>query len=79
MKVSFFISGIIANEPEEAVYYNAAMDGAGQLFDGAKRYVIRFTLDQLPKVNGFWSLTLYDPTYNFTDNPIGRYAIDAMR
>lgn len=32
-------------------------------------------LGQLPKVNGFWSITLYDPTYNFTPNPIDRYAI----
>jgi len=69
------LGGIIANEPEEAVYYNTTMDGAGQPFDGAKRYTIRFAPGQLPKVNGFWSITLYDPTYNFTPNPINRYAI----
>jgi len=69
------LGGIIANEPEEAVYYNTAMDGTGQPFDGAKAYTIRFAPGQLPKVNGFWSLTLYDPTYNFTPNPINRYSL----
>jgi hypothetical protein len=69
------LGGIIANEPEEAVYYNTTMDGSGNPFDGAKAYTIRFASGQLPKVDGFWSITLYDPTYNFTDNPINRYSI----
>jgi hypothetical protein len=69
------LGGIIANEPDEAVYYNTTMDGSGNPFDGAKVYTIRFAPGQLPKVNGFWSITLYDPTYNFTDNPIDRYSI----
>jgi hypothetical protein len=43
--------------------------------DGTKKYVIRFTPDQLPDVKGFWSMTLYDPTYNFTPNSINRYSI----
>jgi hypothetical protein len=34
-----------------------------------------FKSDQLPKVDGFWSITLYDPTNNFTPNSINRYAI----
>ena len=51
------------------------MDGGGQPFDGAKAYTTRFVPGQLPKVNGFWSLTLYDPTYNFTPNPINCYSI----
>lgn len=69
------LGGIIANDPEEAVYYNVALDGAGQPFDGAKKYTIRFAPGQLPSVNGFWSITLYDPTYNFTPNPISRYSV----
>jgi hypothetical protein len=69
------LGGIIANEPEEAVYYNTTMDASGNPFDGARAYTIRFAADQLPKVGGFWSITLYDPSYNFTDNPINRYSI----
>jgi hypothetical protein len=61
------MGGIIANEPEEAVYYNTTKDGAGQTFDGAKSYILRFAPGQLPKVDAFWSMTMYDPTFNFTD------------
>lgn len=69
------LGGIIANDPEEAVYYNTSKDGAGQAFDGSRKYTLRFAPGQLPKVNGFWSITLYDPTYNLTPNPIDRYSI----
>jgi hypothetical protein len=69
------MGGIIANDPEEAVYYNTTKDGAGQPFDGTKQYTMRFAPGQLPKVNGFWSISMYDPTLNFTPNPINRYAI----
>jgi hypothetical protein len=69
------MGGIIANEPEEAVYYNTTQDGAGQLFDGAKKYKMHFAPGQLPKVKGFWSITMYDTTFNFTPNPINRYAL----
>jgi hypothetical protein len=29
----------------------------------------------LPEVKSFWSLTLYDETNNFVDNPLNRYAL----
>jgi hypothetical protein len=69
------MGGIISNDAEEAVYYNTTLDGAGQTLDGARNYSIRFAPGQLPNVNGFWSITMYDPTFNFTDNAINRYSI----
>lgn len=69
------LSGIVANDPEEAVYYNTTKDGTGQTLDGAKGYTIRFAPGELPKVNAFWSLTMYDATFNLTPNPISRYSI----
>jgi hypothetical protein len=69
------LGGIIANDPAEAVYFNTAFDGSGGLLDGSKRYTLRFSPGHLPQVEGFWSITLYDSTYNFTPNPINRYAI----
>ena len=69
------LGGIVANEPEEAVYYNTTKDADGQPFDGTKRYTMRFVPGQLPKVEAFWSITMYDATFNFTANPINRYAI----
>jgi len=69
------LGGIIANEPDEAVYFNTTKDAAGQPLDSSKSYALHFPPGQLPKVNAFWSITLYDPTYNLTPNPIDRYAI----
>ena len=69
------MGGIISNELEETVYFNTTKDGAGQTLDSAKNYTIRFAPGQLPKVNAFWSLTMYDQTFNFTDNVLNRYSL----
>lgn len=69
------LGGIIANDPEEAVYYNTFNDASGLPLDGSKRYMMRFQPDKLPRIDGFWSITLYDPTYNLTPNSIHRYSI----
>jgi hypothetical protein len=69
------LGGIVANDPEEAVYFNTTLDSAGQAFDGTRQYTLRFPPGQLPQVNAFWSLTIYDPTYNLVDNPLNRYSI----
>lgn len=69
------MGGIIANDPAEAVYMNTTKDSKGQTLDGGKQYTMRFAPGQLPEVNAFWSITMYDTTYNLTPNPIDRYAI----
>jgi hypothetical protein len=69
------LGGIIANDPEEAVYFNTALDAQGNPLDGGRAYTMRFAPGALPEVGGFWSISLYDPTYNFTPNAINRYAI----
>ena len=51
------------------------VDDAGHKLSGASKYVIRFADGQLPPVNGFWSLTLYDPAFFFVANPLNRYTI----
>jgi hypothetical protein len=69
------LGGIIANDPEEAVYANTALDSDGTTLDGSKNYVLHFASNQLPKVKAFWSITMYSPDYNLVDNPINRYSI----
>jgi len=69
------LGGIIANDPAEAVYFNTTIDAEGKTFEGGKRYIMHFAPGQLPEVKAFWSITMYDPTYNLVDNPINRYAI----
>ena len=69
------LGGIIANDPEEAVYLNVQTDGQGQPLTGDKRYRLHFAPDGLPKVNAFWSLTLYGKDNNLVANPLNRYSI----
>ncbi len=69
------MTGLGANLPEDAVYPTARTDGSGKLLDGAHRYILRFSKDQMPPVRAFWSLTMYGEDGAFVKNPIGRYAI----
>ena len=67
---------LAGNAPEEAIYFNADKDVTGGPLDGANRYTMRFEKGQLPPVNGFWSLTMYDgKTFFMIDNPQKRYSI----
>jgi hypothetical protein len=71
-------SGLVANDPEEALYFVTYFDGKGQPLEGGKRYKVHFAKGQLPahQAKGFWSLTLYDgKRFQFVDNPINRYSI----
>jgi hypothetical protein len=67
--------GLGANLPGDAVYPRATKDAGGQPLTGANQYVIRFRKGQLPPVQAFWSITLYNSKQFFVPNPITRYAI----
>lgn len=71
--------GLGANRPQDAVYPTSLKDGEGQAYNGANKYVMRFPKGQLPPVEGFWSLTMYDGEYFFVPNPINRYSISARQ
>jgi hypothetical protein len=72
------LGGIIANDPEEAVYINTHSDSDGQTLTGENKYMIHFKEGQLPDVKYFWSLTMYDLTNNLVKNPIDRWAIGSL-
>jgi hypothetical protein len=67
--------GLGANLPEDAVYPRAITDGNGNLLTGENQYEIHFQKGQMPPVNAFWSITLYNDRHFFVPNPIQRYAI----
>ena len=71
--------GLGANRPQDAVYPTSQKDAEGKTYDGANKYVVRFAKGQLPPVEGFWSLTMYDGAYFFVPNPINRYSISARQ
>lgn len=70
--------GIYGNTKEEAIYPPYYVDGDGKKLDGANRYTLRFAKGQLPPVNSFWSLTMYDqPASLLVHNPINRYLLNS--
>jgi len=70
--------GIYGNTPEEAMYPFGRRDVTGKLLDGRHRYTITFPADQLPPVNAFWSVTMYDgKTQLLVKNPIDRYLVNS--
>ncbi|KRE29587.1 DUF1254 domain-containing protein [Agromyces sp. Soil535] len=60
------------NRPEDAVYPLTRVDADGNALNGANTYVLHFASGQLPPVNGFWSLTMYDSEGFFVPNPLDR-------
>ncbi len=70
--------GIFANDAAEATYLNYSKDSNGVPLDGAKNYSIRFAKGNLPPVNAFWSLTMYNlPKQLLVANPLKRYLINS--
>jgi hypothetical protein len=67
--------GLGANQPEDAVYPLNVSDADGKPLDGANDYVLRFSKADLPPVEAFWSVTMYDAEGFQATNPIDRFAI----
>lgn len=72
------VLGIGGNSKQEAMYPVYAVDADGKKLDGANRYALRFAPGQLPPVNAFWSLTMYElPQSLLVANPINRYLLNS--
>jgi hypothetical protein len=72
------VLGIYGNTQQEAMYPLAATDSTGTPLTGANNYTFRFAPGQLPPVNAFWSLTMYElPSSLLVANPINRYLINS--
>jgi hypothetical protein len=70
--------GIYGNSKQEAMYPTYYVDAEKQKLSGANRYTLRFAPGQLPPVNAFWSLTMYDePQSLLIANPLNRYLINS--
>ena len=73
------IMGIYGNSKAEAMYPLYAVDAAGEKLDATNnRYSLHFAPSQLPPVNAFWSLTMYDlPASLLVANALDRYVINS--
>src|SRR6185295_4108708 len=71
--------GIYGNDSVEATYPLTKALANGEPLDGSKyNYTLTFAAGQLPPVNAFWSVTMYDGKTQFLiENPINRYLINS--
>jgi hypothetical protein len=77
-RMSGAVLGIYGNSKNEAIYPVYFVDGAKKALTGAHRYTLRFGSGQLPPVNAFWSLTLYElPASLLSANQLNRYLINS--
>jgi hypothetical protein len=67
--------GLGANRPQDAVYPTSQGPELLKTYSGDRKYVMHFNKGELPPVDGFWSLTMYDADYFFVPNPINRYTV----
>jgi hypothetical protein len=71
--------GIYGNDAVEATYPLTRTTATGEPLDGSKHnYTLTFPAGQLPPVNAFWSVTMYDgKTQLLIKNPIDRYLLNS--
>jgi hypothetical protein len=72
------VLGIYGNSKQEAMYPIYSIDASGEKLDGSGRYTVRFAPGELPPVNAFWSLTMYElPSSLLVANPLNRYLLNS--
>ena len=71
--------GLYGNDAAEAMYPYTRTDASGEVLDASKhKYTITFPAGQMPPVNAFWSVTMYDgKSQLLIKNPIDRYLINS--
>ena len=79
MRAAAAKGGIYGNDAVEAMYPMLRVDATGEPLDGSKHdYTLTFASGQLPPVNAFWSVTMYDgKSQLLIENPINRYLINS--
>jgi hypothetical protein len=74
--------GVGSNPPEDAIYPLTWNDADGEPLNGENDYVLHFDRHELPPVDAFWSVTLYDQDGFQVPNQLNRSALgdrDALR
>lgn len=72
-------AGIFGNDAVEAMYPMTRTLPDGEVLDTSKHnYTLTFPAGQMPPVNAFWSVTMYDGKTQFLiENPLNRYLINS--
>ena len=69
--------GLGANQPADAIYPINVADADGKPMNGDQKYVLHFSKEELPPVEAFWSVTMYDAEGYQAANPINRFAVSS--
>ena len=68
-------SNILVNAPNETKYFYQDLDANDARLNSGNRYTVTFDAGQVPPVNGFWSLSIYNEHHFFVKNPINRFSV----
>jgi hypothetical protein len=69
--------GLGANQPADAIYPMNVADADGKPMNGDQNYVLHFSKEELPPVEAFWSVTMYDAEGYQAANAINRFAVSS--
>lgn len=75
MRTSTARSNMYDNRPTETQYFYTDGDSTGKQLEGKNLYAITFSKGELPPINGFWSLTVYNKHHIFEANAMNRYSL----
>lgn len=67
--------GLGANQPQDAIYPLCLADADGNPVTGSNNYILHFGQEELPPVEAFWSITMYDAEGFQVANKLNRFAI----
>jgi hypothetical protein len=68
-------SNMYENKFNETKYIFTDNDSDGKQMNGISSYSVTFPAGQLPPVDGFWSMTLYNEHHFFNSNPLKRFSL----
>ncbi|MFI7525621.1 DUF1254 domain-containing protein [Nocardia salmonicida] len=68
-------SNMFENAPQETKYIFTDTDIEANQLDGSYGYTVTFPAGQLPPVDGFFSLTLYNKHHFYYENELSRYSL----
>ena len=68
-RASWTFFGVGGNLPKTPSIRSRAKDADGKVLNAANKYILRFTKAEIPPVNAFWSLTMYDSESYLVPNP----------
>jgi hypothetical protein len=71
------MTGLGANLPEDAIYPAIVADADGKRLVGDNSYLLHFNKSQLPPVEAYWSITMYDGDGFQVANPLNRFSLQS--